>query len=139
MREIKFRAWDKSAKKMIYIGDYLNETRKGFPLINFNGDIIAAYPTPEDKNICDLIWARVGYNLKLMQYTDIKDKHGKEIYEGDIIKADFGFIYIVEFFDGSFWLKDIDDGGRNYIHQIRMNIFEIIGNIYENPELLHEK
>lgn len=85
----------------------------------------------------------------LMQYTGLKDKNGKEIYEGDIIVAhdvSDGGLYIQQYpglFNGSrfevgwgdsCWEgKDHDDG---YIHMSTRATYEIIGNIYENPELV---
>lgn len=82
------------------------------------------------------------------QYTGLKDKSGKEIYEGDII---FDSFYErkakVVFLEGAFWLDYIDDF-KEYetIHkryQLIANydnksVLEVIGNIYDNPELLEE-
>ena len=75
-----------------------------------------------------------------MQYTSLKDKHGEEIYEGDIVRstADFGtaqyddnreIIEPVEFKNGCFYPICMEPEEN----------FEIIGNIYENPELLGEQ
>lgn len=82
------------------------------------------------------------------QYTGLKDKNGKEIYEGDII---FDSFYErkakVVFLEGAFWLDYIDDF-KEYetIHkryQLLANydnksVLEVIGNIYDTPELLEE-
>ena len=106
MRELKFRAWNK--KKTLF---------------------------PMTYNI-ELGYARVDFRRhKLMQYTGLKDKNGKEIYEGDIVKNYIGQVGTI------IWVKktcgfeiDMKCIGR---HGIQKRL-EIIGNIYENPELIKE-
>lgn len=83
-----------------------------------------------------------------MQFTGLLDKNGKEIYEGDTLirsygalkplvigKLNRGDVFDVEFFRGQFLMRDKGLG-----HDKRLNehaeLMEIIGNIYENPELL---
>jgi|SRR5690625_4924123 len=124
MREIKFRAWDKANKKMHYDVGILGSAI----YIDFNGQ-----KEYEEVN-----------GHELMQYTGAKDKNGREIYEGDVIKIwpdDYdcetaGYVVKCE---GCYWIRAKDD------NSISMPLFdyfngimelEVIGNIYENPELL---
>lgn len=111
MREIKFRAWDLYNKRMIELGDL--ET------ISVKKDLDFA-------------------NYELMQYTGLCDRNGKEVYDGDVVTwGEYGERNQVVFKNGAFRiiqhsLNDISDvlGNLNYAE------CEIIGNIYENPELL---
>lgn len=122
MREIKFRAWDKVAKNMFVIFDASEQTEWFLPK-----------------------WKD---RYEVMQYTGLKDRTGKEVYEGDIVLIEhserygattsifkiqpgislWGYEYNWEFIKGYFCtthiLKD------NYSN------LEVIGNIYENPELI---
>ena len=124
-REIKFR---------VYISKYkILDTPD---IINFN--------TQEVKYDSDYYSLD---DIELMQYTGIKDKNGKEIYEGDILRYSFPYdrrlrhISPVSYLDtqASFGIKDIY-GNEIPLYRITANnYFEVVGNIYENPELLEEK
>ena len=119
MREIKFRAWHKVEKKM----------SKPFGL----GEEIV-----RDKNdeYLGLVYED---DLIIMQYTGLKDKNGREIYEGDIVRFKDGLIAKVEFDPefGAFVVVSEDDVVPLY-RLMRLEP-EVIGNIYENPELLEGK
>ncbi len=114
MREIRFRAWDSVNK----------ETNPPEELIHLKGDITKDL---EDTNSC----------LVLMQFTGLKDKNGKEIYEGDIVKDQFGIKYEVVFNKCCFYGKADPWNGEEDIDLAHKETeIEVIGNIHENPELI---
>ena len=85
-------------------------------------------------------------NIKLMQYTGLKDKNGKAIYEGDIVKDGAGStsrIWKVTFnmIDGLQFILILDSDHvftyKSFNSYHKKNL-EVIGNIYENPELLRK-
>lgn len=120
MREIKFRAWDYETNSII------------FPyMIDFN--IKYAYYI-DSKDECQ----RVGINT-LMQYTGLKDKNGKEIYEGDFVKGEYtGYVYLVKY-GHEIYIPVVGfyfSRKRQYNSSVPKEPVEVIGNIYENPELL---
>ncbi|HFD2052565.1 TPA: YopX family protein [Clostridium perfringens] len=124
-REIKFRVWSEKNKKMLEIQKHSFKTGKSMPY---------------------------GYNIaydfgELMQYTGLKDENEKEIYEGDILSIK---IYsgdkvivegktVVEFKDGCFGVIWGHDKAFLSLNSFFKAKFEVIGNIYENPELLEGK
>ena len=73
-----------------------------------------------------------------MQSTGLKDKNGTEIYEGDIVKNIYDEIYVVKWFDAGFHLEEKYNGGFDYFELHFGDNKEVIGNIYENPELLED-
>jgi uncharacterized phage protein (TIGR01671 family) len=141
MREIKFRAWDSVSKKMVYFE--LNG-RNPNAFVD-SGYIYLRFPT----SIANIS----AHGIKLMQYTGLHDKNGKEIYEGDICKYWMDSVWkhgYVFWSQGGFALKvfrmgektvdvvfkfqafiPVPDDGETMTDQ-----FEVIGNIYDNPELL---
>jgi hypothetical protein len=135
MREPKFRIWDRYKNEMVY---------GGFQLwFDGHGELkdtppIGAYP-----------------NIEILEYTGLNDKHGKEIFEGDIVGYSYdnrnGFykIYRVEIGEQDHYIEginhtyygvqfieikgsDVDSG----FYSTDLKDLEVIGNIYENPELL---
>lgn len=75
-------------------------------------------------------------DCELMQSTGLKDKNGKLIYEGDIVKQN-NTTYSVNWFNGSFCFKDILNGKNYTVEFVMSEKQEVIGNIYENKELLN--
>ena len=69
------------------------------------------------------------------EYTGLKDKNGKEIYEGDILILD-EIIVPITWDDGGFQMITNNNQGKSAMIQNRVKRFEVIGNIHENPELL---
>lgn len=137
MREIKFKAYHKKRKEIYDVHSIVfNEY-----VFKVTDDGIGTAGNPDD-------WK----DVILMQYTGLKDKNGKEIYEGDIITTDRyiciddgkqNYVLIVEFEYFSFYaiahcVNKNKAGISNGIGGIldEDESYEILGNIYQNPELL---
>ncbi len=128
--KLKFRAWHRELGRMMLIknmwfqDDKVEELELNDTVMN---DFITAYPD----------------EIELMQSTGLKDKNGKEVFVGDIIKCTRGClheVYIEKEYGGTYfggmpavYLKGLREGYAWTEHE------EIIGNIYENPELLEDK
>ena len=151
MREIKFRAWDKVLRVMVYDFRMSSKGKAIIPDTDFGND-----------NILE--------NLILLQFTGLKDKNGKEIFEGDIIlfpdtdteSVDVGIgvpmpiaqtpvksFSKVIFHEGSFCMdcyernETLGKGIKTFDYVINdygfgLDELEVIGNIYENPGLLKD-
>jgi len=79
-----------------------------------------------------------------MQYTGFKDKNGKKIYEGDILRNPLHWDIRIEYEKGSFMVRDLDRVRYNNlicdcpIYRFDLFDWEVVGNVYENPNLLEE-
>ena len=127
MREIKFRAWDEVRKKMFSA----EEMGKDELTIN-----------PDGRGFVNVCSTNTGFSQYMkhmipLQFTGLKDKDGKEIYEKDILKC------LLNKRDESYWKGTVNfSAGYFLVNLIPLAVveeFEVIGNIFENPELLEEK
>ena len=133
-RDIKFRAWEQNIKIMAYPSENLamsgnegySHLKQSFNIDNRKISLASEGWDVEHEGMLPCI---------LMQFTGLKDKNGKEIYEGDIIINKFNNIYggeihkeVVKYNNG----YHFQNGGATTSNQT----IEIIGNIYENPELI---
>ena len=123
MREIKFRAWDKEKKEMCAFV---------FPLMLSGSDIYESSEGSAPFNH----YSRTN-DFELMQCTGLKDRYGNEIYEGDIVKVseNGGKVSVIFWRDGSFVMNDTGTLAKASVSVLGY-IVVVIGNIYENPELL---
>jgi hypothetical protein len=119
MREIKFRAWDRNENDRFRMKRNLSLNSAYFQQETLSG-------------------------IEVMQYTGLKDKNGREIYEGDVLQSGNGRLWEVKFgeYKGVFnsapqlgWYV-FGDGNTLMLTKYESASDEIIGNIYENPELL---
>ena len=142
-RTIKFRAWHKVEKKLCPIdvlttkGAFLIGVANGPDELTNGGKMIII--SPKDGRFC------MNEDIELMQFTGLHDKNGREIYEGDIVRFEaweqFHDIMridtvAVEYREYGFtpfiWHTAVGDGWYNY----EIENPEVIGNIWQNPELL---
>jgi len=131
MRDIKFRCWDTENKEMLEVQelDY-EDSYNGQPMIRTT--MYSDYFDTED--------------MILMQYVGLKDKNGKEIYEGDIVKFRFkddreefsDLIGYIEYQTTFTAFRIMSNQGSFKIDITEIKFIEVIGNIYKNPELLEE-
>lgn len=129
-REIKFRAWvdDGGFKKMLhFIGEILFAQGSGVKFV-VSDEGVQSVSCPGDK-------------VTLLQFTGLRDTLGVEIYEGDIVELDGGKWEVYMDLECGHWrLKqgtmEYDNGDYYHGDQITWANCEVVGNIYENPEMM---
>ena len=135
MREIKFRAWDKRSKEMLDL--------TGYKMVGKNNIQLFYY----DEDGCRTTCTTLLENIELIQYVGLKDKNGVEIYEGDIVKIKHfksnymgKVIFNKKTCGFEIWYNSVVGAyGEKATHKLNFAAdieIEIIGNIYESPELL---
>lgn len=120
-REIKFRAW---------VSEFSNDNQvmiENFCFLNKENHFMAEDLTNDRP--C------VGAIHSVMQFTGMKDRNGKEIYEKDLILFENNkLVHVVRYYKNGFILKSIDR--KCHIFNIQPSCIEVIGNLFANPELL---
>ena len=126
----KFRAWTEEGKVMYYdVYPFKDDTL----LLSYDGIAFDEVPASD---------------FILMQSTGLKDKNGKEIFEGDIVKYEAGCNTVTEevAYDKNFAGFGVRDADTDIIFTflqladvVDLIFLEVVGNIYENPELLEEE
>ena len=157
MRKIKFRAWDKENKKMVYSDEVFPSSYYKFEFDCFNDyefklmKMIDRYNVIDDEGNETYQEVFKSVDADIMQYTGMKDADGKEVYEGDIIKIisenvitgwdDVGIIVYDEEY-GSYCLEGFDGAYMDEYWDVNNLVIKadmyVIGNKYENKEILKE-
>ena len=124
----KFRAWDSAKKEMFK--DTFAITESG-QVVVVEQESVASSP--------DYVFVD---HLVIMQSTGLADKNGKEIFEGDIVKmskdvySESTYYEVVRHYGGAYRLESKQHGCELWL---RHTDCEVVGNVYENPELLEDK
>ena len=129
----KFRAWIKTEKRMIETDDLLD--------IDYENEVVTTQQVyfenglPDDRDLDNFVFEEI----ELMQSTDMADKDGKIIFEGDIVKmaknvySELTYYEVVRHRGGAYRLESKRYGCELWL---RHTDCEIAGNVWENPELL---
>lgn len=128
----KYRAWIKTEKRMIETDDLLD--------IDYENEVVTTQQVyfenglPDDRDLDNFVFEEI----ELMQSTGLVDKNGKEIFEGDIVKmskdvySEPTYYEVVRHRGGAYCLDSKQHGCELWL---RHTDCEVVGNVYENPEL----
>lgn len=134
----KYRAWVKTKKRMVETDDLLD--------IDYENEVVTTQRVyfyldnglPDGRDLDNFVFEEI----KLMQSTDMVDRDGKIIFEGDIVKmakdvySEPTYYEVVRHYGGAYRLESKQHGCELWL---RHTDCEVVGNIYENPELLEDK
>lgn len=141
MRQIKFREWDPDREKMYGKGHGMSYSDR---LESDNATMFVFDHEESDDNREEEKDVNGTPFRRLMQYTGLHDKNGREVYEDDIVKNEYGDVVVVHYgkqdheedygdrFVYQGWNIQIGSGYPDAV----MIEYTVIGNIYENPELM---
>jgi uncharacterized phage protein (TIGR01671 family) len=119
VREIKFRAWNKDVKDMSFCKEWSLAAQGDISLQDF--------------------WIE-NDSVIFMQFTGIKDKNGKEIYDGDVVNFEFGLgVVLWDDLTAQFKIEFDTDSDSLWLYCCKDSVLKKIGNIHENPELLPDR
>ena len=133
MRDIKFRAWDKQENIMHDVECvYVEPSGSGKDI---------TVKSKDEEGVLE--WLSLD-DAELMQFTGLRDKNGMGIYEGDVVLDKYEEVKIVQWYEGQFVVtrQVLNGSGQRFeYNNINNHInhyskFEVIGNIYEHPEIL---
>lgn len=142
-REIKFMAWDEANNRMFQVKEITFSEDGNHTITEWRDNGHERWSSPLNGNQAHGKW------IHLMQYTGLKDKNGKEIYEGDILRTFWNYhdgpkesTIRFEWSDSraGFECIKIIEQGADYLRAGKpITEYEIIGNLYENPELINDQ
>ena len=128
MKDIKFRLWDGKRMCKVELWDFRNNG------VDIRGE--------DGKGR----YLELGHEVNIMQFTGFKDMGGKDIYEGDILRFERGNIAPIVFRLGCFFVghndidfEDDDTPLGEFVDGYPTAKFEVVGNLYENAELITSK
>lgn len=133
---LRYRAWLKTEKRMIETDDLLD--------IDYENEVVTTQQVyfenglPDDRDLDNFVFEEI----ELMQSTGLVDKNGKEIFEGDIVKmskdvySEPTYYEVVRHRGGAYRLESKQHGCELWLRHADC---EVVGNVYENPELLEDK